>query len=139
MGTKSLSCPPSAEASVFLAERTLSLDEAVRQVQSPKHGALVTFLGCVRDTEGDMPILAIAYEAYREMALKELAEIIEAAERRWGVKLSVQHRTGEVPAGEPSLIVACAGVHRGEAFEACQTVIHKIKSRVPIWKTRFQS
>ena len=72
------------------------------------------------------------------MAQKELIHIIERVKERWGVVVALQHKLGTVAVGEASLVVACAGVHRKETFEACQYVVDEIKSQVPIWKVGYE-
>lgn len=151
MGTKLHSCRPSAAdketggrlASFpndipLLTEGVLSLERLMRYAVSPKYGAVVTFSGCVRDTEDGLPISAITYEIYKEMAEREIKKIIRRSEERWGGAAFLQHRIGAVPAGEASLVVVCASVHRKEAFEACQYIIDEIKAGVPIWKIEFK-
>jgi len=66
-----------------------------------------------------------------------IAGVLET-EERWNVRVAVSHRIGDVPVGEASVIVACAGAHREEAFLACRHVIDEIKERVPIWKVKFE-
>lgn len=144
METKSPSCPPSAEARQEAAGRVLLttlpvlLPGLMAKVMDPRHGAVVTLLGCVRSSEGGLPIGSITYEAYAEMAKKEIASIVAEAEARFPVRAAVQHRVGPVHAGEPSVAVACAGPHRREAFDACRFVIDEIKARAPIWKVGFE-
>ncbi len=139
MAMRSRSCRPSAAAeAVLLTEEPLSLEAAVRRFASRKDGAVVSFSGTVRDSEGGAPLRAITYEAYEGMALKELRRIAREAEERWGVRVAVQHRTGRVAAGEASLVVASHGAHRGEAFAACQFVVEQIKARAAIWKVGYE-
>lgn len=123
---------------IWTTEYSLSLAQAVSKVESSEHGAVVTFSGCVRETEDGQPIDAINYEAYREMAETELAKIAGEATSRWKVRVAVGHRIGRVPVGEASVVVACGGAHRGEAFAACRYVIDELKSRAPIWKVEFE-
>lgn len=138
MGTKWLSCPLSAAADrVFITPEPLSLDRAIARVHTPAHGAVLTFCGVVRDSEDGKPIRSITYEIYDKMARKVIAGIVEDAEANWRVTVSVEHRSGVVPAGETSFIVACAGAHRPEAFHACRLVVDRVKSEAPIWKTAF--
>lgn len=139
--TKSLSCLPRAGAEpreVILTGEPLNLEEALEFVSGPGQGAVVSFSGRVRSTENSEAIRAITYEAYLEMAEKEIRRIIEKARSSWGVRLAVRHRVGEVPAGEDALLVACSHPHRAQAFQACQFVIDQIKNKVPIWKTSFE-
>ena len=135
---KSPSCPPIAgDKSVLLTADPLVLDRLLLQVAGPDRGGVVTFSGCVREMEGGRVIRAIRYEAYLKMAGIEIEKIVVEAERRWGVRVAVQHRIGEVPVGESGLQVACSDVHRKKAFEACRFVVDAIKSKAPIWKAGF--
>lgn len=139
MAMKSLSSRPSvADKNLFLTSHPLSLTRAIKEVEDPTHGAVVTFSGCVRDTEENCSLKAIVYETYSEMAEAELAKLIREAETRWPVKAWVQHRVGSVPVQEASVVIACAGPHRKEAFEACQFIIDQLKVNVPIWKVRYE-
>ncbi|MDP6904946.1 MAG: molybdenum cofactor biosynthesis protein MoaE [Verrucomicrobiota bacterium] len=98
-------------------------------------GAVVTFLGVVRDTEDGEAITAINYEANEEMALHQFGLIFDAIEKRWPVEsVRLVHRLGVVPAKEASLRVEVITPHRAEAFEACQFLINEMKDKVPIWK-----
>ncbi len=139
MGTKLRSFRLSAGDSLaLLTEERLSPGALVQRVEGPGFGAVIVFSGCVRDSEGVRSIRSITYEAYPAMVEKALRKIIQFAQRKWSVRLAVQHRLGRVPVGDASLIVACAGIHREESFEACRYVINEIKSWAPIWKVRFQ-
>ena len=78
---------------------------------------------------------ALDYEAYVEMAEPKLAAIAaEEAERHGLCAVAVEHRTGTVPLGEPSVIVAASAAHRGEAFAGARAVIDRVKAEAPIWK-----
>lgn len=139
METKLRSSPLSAEDDfVRLTDEKINLEPLIQKVQGPGHGAMVTFSGCVRDTEEGRTIQSITYETYREMAVQEMKKIILEAKSRWSVRVALEHRTGPVPVGEISVGIACAGAHRQEAFEACRYAINELKSSVPIWKVRFE-
>ncbi|MFH2203238.1 MAG: molybdenum cofactor biosynthesis protein MoaE [Elusimicrobiota bacterium] len=139
MGTKSPSCRPSAAAEdVRITDGPLDLAAAVARAADTRTGGVVTFSGNVRDSEGGEPIRAIRYEVYESMARKEIAKLLVEAHRRWGVRAVVEHRVGEVPAGESSIIIVCAGEHREEAFAACRWMLEEIKAHAPIWKVKFE-
>ncbi len=139
MAMKSHSCRPSAaDDAVRLSAKPLSLEAVLRRSRNPEHGAVVTFLGIVRNSERGRLIRSITYEAYHDMAERELKRIVREARQRWPVEVAVSHRTGKVAVAEPSLIVASFGVHRREAFEACQFVVEQIKARVTIWKVEYE-
>lgn len=134
---KSPSCPPSAVVK-FLIEGPVSLDEAVGSVESVICGAVVVFEGRIRSAEGGRSISAIVYEAYIPMAERVIASIIEEAQLRWPVRAAALHRVGRVAVGETAFLVACAGAHRPEAFEACRFIVDAVKSRATIWKIGFE-
>lgn len=137
MGTKSLSCPPTAAVEVLTA-LPLRLEAALEAVRGPESGSVVSMLGTVRDSEEGEAILAIHYEAYEPMAERVIRSVVAEAEHRWGVRAMAVHRLGRVPAGETAVLAAAAGVHREETFAACRFVIDEVKARAPIWKARFE-
>jgi molybdopterin synthase catalytic subunit len=110
----------------------VTLTEAVR---SPRCGAVVLFLGTVRELTGEQVTVFLDYEAYAPMAEKKLAEIEAEVRRRWPVgEVAIVHRLGRLAVGEVSVAVAVSCPHRGEAFAACQFAIDTLKQLVPIWK-----
>jgi molybdopterin synthase catalytic subunit len=105
------------------------------QVRSPHSGAVVTFLGTVRDLTGDKFTVALDYEAYPGMAEKKLAEIEADVRNRWPVgDIAMIHRLGRMEVGEISVAVAVGCPHRADAFAACRHAIDRLKELVPIWK-----
>ena len=138
METRSRSFPLSAaDDRVRLTDQRIDPESLIEKVQGPGHGAVVAFFGRVRDTEKGRAIRSITYEAYIEMAIQEMEKISVEAETRWPVRVALEHRAGEVPVGESSVVIACGGAHRQEAFDACRYVIDEIKTRVPVWKVKF--
>ena len=109
-----------------------ALTEAVRL---PGCGAVVTFLGTVRDLTDGRVTVALDYEAYPGMAEKKRAEIEGETRRRWPVgELMMVHRLGHLDVGDVSVAVAVSCPHRAQAFEACRHAIDRLKELVPIWK-----
>ena len=109
-----------------------ALTEAVR---SSRCGAVVLFLGTVRDLTGEQVTVFLDYEAYAPMAEKKLAEIEAEVRRRWPVgDVAMVHRLGRLDVGEVSVAVAVSTPHRGDAFDACRYAIDTLKELVPIWK-----
>ncbi|MBN1497221.1 MAG: molybdenum cofactor biosynthesis protein MoaE [Spirochaetes bacterium] len=103
-------------------------------------GAVVSFIGRARDNSGDRQVLHLEYEAYGEMARKQLQAIADDAAARWSLSsCTVVHRYGRVEIGEASIIIAASSPHRKEAFRAVEYIIDTIKERVPIWKKEFFS
>src|SRR2546426_8074798 len=113
----------------------LNLQELVTFVTEPEAGAIVTFIGTTRNNNEGRRVIALDYDAYPEMAEKELARIGEQAKKKWKVqRIAIVHRIGPVQITEPSVVIAVSAAHRADAFEACRFAIEEIKKTVPIWK-----
>lgn len=104
-------------------------------VESPEHGAILTFAGVARNNHQGKSVDHLYYEAYEPMALAEMGKIeAEIAERWPGVRVVIVHRTGTVAIGEPSVVISVGAAHRVEAYEASRYAIEELKARVPVWK-----
>jgi molybdopterin synthase catalytic subunit len=120
---------------VRLTRDTIDYHSLTEQVRRNDCGAVVTFLGTVRDLTGARVTVALDYEAYPEMACKKLAEIEAETRRRWPVgEIVLEHRLGHLEVGDVSVAVAVSCPHRAEAFDACRYAIDRLKELVPIWK-----
>ena len=117
-----------------LTANPIDVSAVTAAVRSASHGAVLTFEGVGRNEFEGRPVLALEYEAWEEMAGKELRAITAEAETRWPVKAAIVHRTGRVEIGEPSVVIAVGAGHRGEAYEASRYCIEQLKARVTIWK-----
>jgi MoaE-MoaD fusion protein len=107
----------------------LSADSLRHRVRDPRAGAIVVFEGVTRE------VPQLQYEAYAEMAERQIGEIVAAAVERHGLcSAAAEHRVGVVPLSEPSVAVAVSAPHRAEAFAGAREIIDRIKARVPIWK-----
>jgi molybdopterin synthase catalytic subunit len=105
------------------------------RVGAASDGAVLLFLGTVRDQNDGRAVERMHYDAYRDMAVRELRAIADAAAARAGSdRIVVIHRTGTLEIGEVSLAVAVSTPHRAEAFDAARWIIEEIKARVPVWK-----
>jgi molybdopterin synthase catalytic subunit len=105
------------------------------QVRRSDCGAVITFLGTVRDLSDGKVTIALDYEAYPGMAEKKMAEIERDTRERWPVgEIAIVHRLGHLDVGDVSVAVAVSCPHRAEAFEACRYAIDRLKELVPIWK-----
>lgn len=108
--------------------------EALR-AGNPQIGAVVTFLGLMRDLNDGERVEAMTLEHYPGMTEKALEAIVAEAQARWTLEgVRVVHRVGELRPEEPIVLVAVASRHRGEAFRACEFVIDYLKTRAPFWK-----
>jgi len=116
---------------IKITEEDFSLEEMIRTAKRNDAGAVVTFLGTVRD-DG---IIEMELEAYREAALPVLERIKEEAEIRFNLKsVQIIHRIGLLSVGDNIVAIVCSAGHRDEAFQGCRYIIEELKSKVPIWK-----
>jgi molybdopterin synthase catalytic subunit len=112
-----------------VTDQPLVIDELIERVRDPRAGAVVTFLGVTRE------VTELEYEAYKEMAERQIAEIVAGAIERHGLcAVAAEHRVGTVPLSEPSVAIAVSAPHRDAAFAGAREVIDEIKAHVPIWK-----
>jgi molybdopterin synthase catalytic subunit len=101
-------------------------------------GAVVAFLGVVRNHNAGRSVLYLEYEAYEPLARRSFERIAAEIEGRWpGVRLGLHHRTGRLAIGEASVAIAAASSHRADAFAACRYAIERVKQIAPIWKREF--
>jgi molybdopterin synthase catalytic subunit/GNAT superfamily N-acetyltransferase len=127
---------------IALTSQGLSVATALKLVTDASAGGIAVFLGTTRAETNDrgQPLVALDYEAYPEMALEQMRDLARRARQRWPiVRLALLHCIGRVPLGEPSVIIAVACAHRGEAFDACEWLIDTLKVQVPIWKKEIWS
>lgn len=117
-----------------LVDEPLDVDAAVRSVEDDGFGAVVTFLGTVRNHHAGRAVEKLTYTAYRRMAADALARIASELEAAAPVRVSIVHRLGDVPVGEPSVVIAVGSAHRAAAYEASRTALERLKAEVPIWK-----
>jgi len=118
-----------------VVRNAIVLQELVEYVTDPEAGAIVTFIGTTRNNNEGRKVIALDYDAYPEMAERELARLGDDAQKKWNIKrMAIVHRIGPVQITEPSVIIAVSAAHRQDAFEACRFAIEEIKKTVPIWK-----
>jgi molybdopterin synthase catalytic subunit len=102
---------------------------------NPRVGALVSFVGLMRDQNQGQPIQAMTLEHYPGMTEKALADILAQARRRWDLEgATIIHRVGELRPEDPIVLVAVASQHRGQAFQACEFIMDYLKTQAPFWK-----
>jgi len=126
--------PPVSGGAPLVGQEPVDLARLIAAVSGPDKGAIAVFLGTVRNEFEGRPTAALHYEAYDDMAERELLAIAEAAERRHNCRVALYHRTGTLALEEVSVGIAAAAAHRDDAFAACREVIEEIKRLVPIWK-----
>ncbi len=119
-------------------DEPLSLDECLAAVSRPGAGGVCLFTGVVRDHADGKPVARLDYEAYRELALKDMRRILdELRAAQPELRLAAVHRVGQLSVGDLAVIVAVSAPHRAEAFSACRVAIDQIKETVPIWKKEW--
>jgi molybdopterin synthase catalytic subunit len=120
---------------IALTQDPIDYPALTEQVRRNDCGAVVTFLGTVREMTGDRRTVALDYEAYPGMAEKKMEEIEIETRQRWPVgDMMMIHRLGHLELGDVSVAVAVSCPHRAQAFEACRYAIDRLKEIVPIWK-----
>ena len=122
---------------LLLTPEPLAIDKIIASSSSPKAGGIAVFLGTTREENSadGKQLLALDYEAYAEMANRQLAELANRAREQWPIiNLAIVHRLGRVGLGDPSVAIVVSTPHRAEAFEACRWIIDTLKKDVAIWK-----
>jgi molybdopterin synthase catalytic subunit len=121
-----------------VTDQPLSVDPLVEVVLTNGDGAVVTFVGTVRDNHQGKKVLALEYEAYGGMAESEMQRIGVEMIRRHGLHgIAMRHRTGKLSVGETSVIIAVSAPHRQAAFAACSEALDMLKATVPVWKKEY--
>lgn len=120
---------------IQITHQTIDHEKLLAFCRSDQCGAVVLFLGTVRDFSDGLPSQSLDYQAYEPMALKCMEEICRTAKNQWKLgELALVHRLGHLELGESSVAVCASSAHRAEAFHACQFVMEELKKHVPIWK-----
>ena len=117
------------------ADFDLSTEIAALRAGDLEVGAIVSFVGTVRDMNEGSQVNSMELEHYAGMTEKALADIIVEAKSRWSIhEALVIHRIGKMLPGEQIVLVAVTGQHRGEAFAACEFIMDYLKTAAPFWK-----
>ena len=117
------------------ADFDLSAEIAALRSGDLEVGAIVSFVGTVRDMNEGSQVNSMELEHYAGMTEKSLADIIVEAKSRWSIHDAlVIHRIGKMLPGEQIVLVAVTGQHRGEAFAACEFIMDYLKTAAPFWK-----
>jgi len=121
--------------STMLTRAPIAAEAVVAAAKLGEDGAVVVFDGIVRNNTRGRQTLYLDYEAYEEMAAKQMRELASKARERFAVRqVTMIHRLGRLQVGETSVLIVVAAAHRGAAFEACRWLIDTLKKTVPIWK-----
>jgi molybdopterin synthase catalytic subunit len=120
---------------VRLQSDPIRSEELIATVRDDGDGAVVLFLGAVRNRNAGRRVRHLEYQAYDEMAQPEMARLEAEALGRFDISaVALAHRTGRLQVGEVAVGIAVASPHRTDAFAACRFIIDELKKTVPIWK-----
>ncbi|ATQ78972.1 molybdopterin synthase catalytic subunit MoaE [Massilia violaceinigra] len=120
---------------VQTADFDLSTEMAALRAQDARIGAVVSFVGTVRDMNDGASVAAMELEHYPGMTEQALEQIVAQAGERWPLfGALVVHRVGPLAPLDQIVLVACTAAHRGEAFAACEFIIDYLKTDAPFWK-----
>jgi molybdopterin synthase catalytic subunit len=128
---------PAVDDWIAIGPEPLPVDAATAWATTTRSGAVVVFLGVVRDhAEGREGVRGLTYEAYEEEAVPRLAAVAADARRQWPSveRIALLHRLGDLDLSEASVAVVVSSPHRADAFEAARHCIDTLKETVPIWK-----
>ena len=123
------------EVLVEEAPDALEPNELLAKMNTEGCGAVVSFVGLTRETEGDADVLRLEFDAWQDKLTPVLSRLAEEAIEHFGVRsVAMAHRTGSVGPGEPIVAIHVGSPHRKEAFQACEWLIDELKKQAPIWK-----
>ena len=120
---------------IELTDQPIDYEQVTEAARDNRAGAVVLFLGTVREFTGDSQTVALDYEAYREMAEAKMRELKDEAVQRFPViNAAIVHRVGNLQLGDVCVAIAVSTPHRPDAFAAGKWMIDTLKEKVPIWK-----
>jgi molybdopterin synthase catalytic subunit len=123
---------------VAVVRQPIDSQDVLSRIKRPEDGAAVVFEGVVRNNTRGRQTLYLDYDAYEEMALKQMEALVAQAIERFKVRdVAIVHRLGRLEIGEISVLIAVASGHRGAAFDASRWLIDTLKRTVPIWKKEY--
>jgi len=118
-----------------IVREAINTEALVAGIKRPEDGAVAVFEGIVRNHSRGRGTLYLDYDAYEQMALKQMESLATQALSQFQVRdVAVIHRLGRIEIGETSVLIVVAAAHRGAAFDACRWLIDTLKRTVPIWK-----
>ena len=135
--TADLSDKSEGEPTVFaaLTREPIAAEKLIASVKRGEDGAVLVFDGIVRNHSRGRQTLYLDYEAYEELALRQMRALIQEAVQRFGIRGAwIVHRLGRLTIGETSVLIVVASAHRAQAYEASRWLIDTLKKTVPIWK-----
>ena len=122
------------------APDVLNPDDLLKRLNTMGCGAVVSFVGLTRETEGDADVLRLEFDAWQDKLTPVLESLARQSIERFGVtSVAMAHRTGSVGPQEPIVAIHVGSPHRKEAFTACEWLIDELKKQAPIWKKEVTS
>ena len=120
---------------ILLTHEPIKSDQLIAQARSGEDGAVVVFDGMVRNHTRERETLYLDYQAYEEMALRQMQQLAAQAREHFAIRhVTLVHRLGRLQVGETSVLIVVASAHRAAAYEASRWLIDTLKRTVPIWK-----
>lgn len=128
----------SSSRRVSMVRNRIDASTILDRIKRPDDGAAVVFEGVVRNHTRGRKTLYLDYEAYEEMALRQMEQLAEQALQQFQIRdVALVHRLGRLEIGESSVLIVVASAHRAPAFDACRWLIDTLKRTVPIWKKEY--
>ncbi len=125
---------------IAFQKEKIDVEKAVSRCGSGADGAVVSFVGRVRNSSEGKDVVRLEYDLYDDMAVSEMEKIVSEANDRWEISdCTVIHRYGRIDVGEVSILIVVSSPHRDAAFQAVRYIIDTVKKKVPIWKKEFYS
>ena len=122
----------------IITRDAIRTSDVLSRIKQGEDGASVVFEGVVRNQARGRRTLYLDYEAYEEMALRQIEGLAESALKEFAVRdVAIVHRLGRLETGETSVLIVVASAHRAAAFDACRWLIDTLKRTVPIWKKEY--
>ncbi|AYN68518.1 molybdenum cofactor biosynthesis protein MoaE [Euzebyella marina] len=113
----------------------IDVSQVYDELSHANSGGVCVFVGSVREFTQNEQVVALEFETYKAMALKEMAKIADEACEKWQLnKVVIRHAVGRKEVQEPVVVVGASSGHRDGCFEACRFLIDTLKDTVPIWK-----
>jgi molybdopterin synthase catalytic subunit len=121
-----------------IVSEPIDTTKALAGIKRPDDGAVIVFEGIVRNNTRGRQTLYLDYQAYEEMALKQMEDLAAEALGQFQVReVAIVHRLGRLEIGETSVLIVVSSAHRGPAYEASRWLIDTLKRKVPIWKKEY--
>lgn len=127
-----------SDLNVHLVREKIETQKILENIKQPEDGAVALFEGIVRNHSRGRKTLYLEYEAYEDMALRQMQSLVDDAKKKLPIRDAVIiHRLGRLEIGETSVLIVVSSAHRAAAFDACRWLIDTLKQQVPIWKKEF--